>query len=66
MAVDTKSINESLAPSEVTTRRAKRFGESSHQNIDIPGIDAKVICNTATVRSHCTDRVSLIHKEVEL
>ena len=66
MAVDTKSINEGLASSDVTTSSAKRLGESSHQNVDFPRVDAKVICNTATVRSHCANRVSLIYEEIEL
>jgi hypothetical protein len=51
---------------DVTTVGTKRLCQSSHENINFGGINAKVVANTTTAGAKSTDRVSLVNEKIEL
>jgi hypothetical protein len=63
---NTQSVNELLASCDVSTGGTERFGKRSHENVNFPRVNAKVIANTSSVGSDGTDRMGLVDVEVEL
>ena len=66
MAPDANVVDQTLLASNVAARGTKGFCECSHQDVYRLGVDAKIVCDTASVWSQSTDGMSLIDEEVEL
>jgi hypothetical protein len=59
-------VDDMLLGCDVTTVGTKRFRQSSHENINFGGVNAKIVANTTTARAKSTDRVSLVNEKIEL
>lgn len=51
---------------EGSGREERTFGKSSHENINLPRINAKVIANTPAMRTERTNRMRLINIKIKL
>jgi hypothetical protein len=63
---ESESINNCLTPCDVAARRAERFRKGTHKNINLSRVHAKVIRDSATMRTKRTDRVGFINEDVKL
>jgi hypothetical protein len=62
-----KNLTESyFGTGDVSSDRSKRLCESTHQNVNVVGIDSEEITNTSTTSSNCTNGMCLIHIQITL
>ena len=66
MTMYAQPVDKSLVACDITSSSTKRLGESSHENVDRPGVDTEVVSNTTSVRSESSDGVRFVDEKIEL
>jgi hypothetical protein len=62
----TETLHEFARAGDVASSSAERLRKGTHKNVDVGRVNAKVVANTAAIRTKTADRVSLVDVEVEL
>lgn len=63
---DANAVDGGAVAGNVATGSTEGLGKGAHQNVNLAGVDAKVIADTAAVWANGTNRVRLVDVEVEL
>ena len=66
VVTDAKVINDGLVAGNITTSSTKRFGEGTHQDIDVRRIHAEKVTNATAIFAKGANAVSFINIKVEL
>jgi hypothetical protein len=66
VAIYAKPVDERLVSCDVPSSCTKGLCKCSHEDIDTPGVDAKVVCNTTAVRAKSTNGMGFVDEQVEL
>src|SRR5262249_44502237 len=62
---DAQFVDDRLIRSKIAAVGTEGLGERTHQNVNIVGIDAKVIANATPAGADRADRVSFIYEKVK-
>ena len=60
MTLDPQSVDDFLAPGDVTPGSAERLGEGPHQDVDVLWVDPEVVRNATSAGPHSANRVGLV------
>ena len=66
MSIYAEPVDERLVPRDVPSSCTEGLCKCSHEDIDIPRVDAKVVCNTTAVRAKSTNGMGFVNEQVKL
>lgn len=66
MSVEAQSVDQVLVSRNVPAGSSKRFRERPHQDVDVTGVNVKIVVNTAAMGTKRADGMSFINENIEL